>query len=679
MVSAHFAACNFDWPGIMARTSQPQIFARPRYGLARFDPDEWSRTHKCILLIGLDAILVAVSFVLAVLMTGKDVSLLLRIDLWASQLAFAIAAILTFSYFGLYRAITRFITGKVVPIIVAGTSVGVGMGSLAALVLGAHQGLGLALVQGLLLLLAVTALRFGVRTLMLRPVRSKCAPVIIYGAGNAGQQLVAALHLGMEYRPVAFVDDDPKLTRATINGVRVHAPGELRAIIDRWGVREVLLAMPSANRMRRRRIVSRLEALGVQVRTIPGMGDLVSGRARYTDLRPVTPEDLLGRDPVPPDPELMALNITDKVVMVTGAGGSIGSELCRQILAQRPRRLVMVDISEYALYAIATQLRDASGGKDPRLVPLLGSVQDKARMRSILRGFKVDTIYHAAAYKHVAMVEENLIEGIFNNVFGTKTIADAAVAAGVSSFILVSSDKTVRPTNVMGASKRLAELICQAHAALPSNALTTFSIVRFGNVLGSSGSVIPRFREQIERGGPVTVTHPSVTRYFMTLTEAAQLVIQAGAMAKGGDVFVLDMGKPVKILDLAKSMIRQYGLTPFMIDDDHDPNAPQGDVGIKITGLGNGEKLFEELLIGDNPQGSAHPRIMTASEISLAQPELLALLEGLHAACRASDLSWLQRLLLTAPLGYTPKDERIHDLTWQMAPQPQKGSLRIVT
>lgn len=631
-----------------------------------------------MLLASTDLVLIAVCFVLAVLLTGQDTGILLRLDVWASQVCFAIAAIATFAQLGLYRAITRFITGKSVPIIIAGSSLGVGAASVSSAFLGVFPGLGPVLVHGMLVLLAVTALRFGVRMLILRPVRSRCAPVVIYGAGNAGQQLVAALHLGMEYRPVAFVDDDPKLNRATINGVRVYPASELRTIIDRWGVREVLLAMPSANRMRRRRIVSRLETMGVEVRTIPGMGDLVSGRARYTDLRPVTPEDLLGRDPVPPDPALMAHNITDKVVLVTGAGGSIGSELCRQILAQRPKRLVMVDISEFALYAIATQLRDASGRRDERLVPLLGSVQDKSRMRSILRRFKVDTIYHAAAYKHVAMVEENLIEGIFNNVFGTRCIADAAVAAGVKSFILVSSDKTVRPANVMGASKRLAELICQAHAVSKPQGRTTFSIVRFGNVLGSSGSVIPRFRDQIERGGPVTVTHPAVTRYFMTVTEAAQLVIQAGAMAKGGDVFVLDMGKPVRILDLAKSMIRQYGLTPYMIDEeDTDPNAPKGDIGIKIIGLDKGEKLFEELLIGNNPEGSAHPLIMTASEISLPQAELTTLLEGLHAACRSSDLPWLKRLLMTAPLGYTPKDEEIHDLTWRASPHPDPEAARI--
>lgn len=646
----------------------PRMSRRRNWKLA-IDPDFLTRHQKRLLLATIDFVLVFASLVLAVVMNGKDFSLLNNPKLWACAGMFGVAAISAFTRFGLYRAITRFVTGKAMPSIMAGATIGTAAFVLTDWLLQAELSLGLAFTHGLLVLMFVAGLRFGVRTLIRRPVKLASAPVIIYGAGNAGQQLVAALHLGTEYRPVAFVDDNPSLHGATINGVRVFPATELRALTERWHIREVLLAMPSISRSRLRRIVSRLETLGVAVNTIPGMSDLVAGRAKYTDLRPVAPEEMLGRDAVPPDPALMSRNITNKVVMVTGAGGSIGSELCRQIMSQKPALLVMVDISEYGLYAINSALRDDPKNEPERMVPLLGSVQDSSRMLAILKRFKVQTVYHAAAYKHVVMVEENLVEGLYNNVFGTKTMADAACATGVENFILISSDKTVRPANVMGASKRLAELICQGYAK--SACSTVFSMVRFGNVLGSSGSVIPRFREQIERGGPVTVTHPDVTRYFMTITEAAQLVIQAGAMARGGDVFVLDMGRPVRILDLAKSMIRHYGLTPYMVGQDDQGTSDAGDIGIVITGLQKGEKLFEELLIAGSPASTAHKRIMTASEQFLAPAELNSLLESLRAACRNGDLTWIQSLLLSAPIDYRPPDVDIHDLTWpSVTPEP---------
>ncbi|MFN4058646.1 MAG: polysaccharide biosynthesis protein [Roseinatronobacter sp.] len=646
-----------------------------RHWTRRIDPDWLTRHQKRLVLAASDAVLIAVSFAAAAMMTGHDKSHLADPKTWLAVAAFALAAIVGFERFGLYRAITRFVTGKSMPSIMAGATIGTAALVLTGLALQAEISLGTAFTHGILVLMLVPGLRFGIRTIIRRPIKLASAPVIIYGAGNAGQQLVAALHLGTEYRPVAFVDDETSLHGATINGVRVYASSELKALTERWHIREVLLAMPSISRTKLRRIVLRLETLGVAVNTIPGMSDLVAGRAKYTDLRPVTPEDMLGRDPVPPDPQLMKRNIAGKIVMVTGAGGSIGSELCRQIMAQKPALLVMVDISEYALYAITTSLRDDPENDHDLMVPLLGSVQDAARMQSILKRFKVQTVYHAAAYKHVVMVEENLVEGIYNNVFGTKTLADAACAAGVESFILISSDKTVRPANVMGASKRLAELICQGYAK--SACKTVFSMVRFGNVLGSSGSVIPRFREQIERGGPVTVTHPDITRYFMTITEAAQLVIQAGAMARGGDVFVLDMGQPVRILELAKSMIRQYGLTPYMLGDEDKAAVEAGDIGIQITGLQKGEKLYEELLIAGTPSGTAHKRIMTASEQFLAPAELNSLLEALRAACRNGDLTWIQSLLLSAPLDYRPTDVDIHDLTWPVAIPEEKAPLRI--
>ena len=642
-----------------------------------FDSGNLNRSNKRALQLVGDAVLIAACFVLAIFIRGEDVAMLADPWVLAVTLPAIPATLLALDRAGLYRAVLRYITGTVMRVIVLGAAVGAAVILALSAAFSVPMPVGLVLIHAMLVLLSVGGVRFWIRSLIRKPSLRDLTPVVIYGAGHAGQQLVAALNLGMEYRPVAFVDDDIRLHGTTINGVPVHPAADLRALTARWNIRESLLAMPSLNRQRRRRIVSRLETLGVEVKTIPSMGDLVSGRARFTDLRAVTPEDLLGRDPVPPKPELMTQNITGKVVMVTGAGGTIGSELCRMIIAQKPAALVMLDVSEFALYTITTELRDAMRDNATRILPVMGSVQNPGRMRAILRHFKVQTVFHAAAYKHVQLVEENLIEGIYNNVFGTKVIAEAAAECGVQSFTLVSTDKTVRPTNIMGATKRMAELICQAQAQKQS--ACTFSMVRFGNVLGSSGSVIPRFRDQIEQGGPVTVTDPQVTRYFMTISEAAQLVIQAGAMARGGDVFVLDMGQPVKILDLAKSMIRLHGLTPYMVDDTHEPEGEAGDIAILITGLGHGEKLHEELLIAGNPQETEHPRILTASEISMAPAALEKLLEDLWAACKTFDLHAVQAVLLRAPLQYRPENGEIHDMMWQAKSEhPARSRLRLV-
>ncbi|MCC5956793.1 MAG: polysaccharide biosynthesis protein [Natronohydrobacter sp.] len=647
--------------------------------IGAFSPaDSLSRGAKRQVLLGADAILILACLPLAVILHGAPLDLLGLPALWLAVAATVPLVLYVFHKRGLYRAVLRYITGASMPAIMAGAAFGatgfLGM----AWLLGVPVPPGLALTHALLVLLAVAGLRFGIRTMIRKPALRDARPIIIYGAGHAGQQLVAALYLSPDYRPVAFVDDDARLLGTTINGVRVHASSELRRLCEYWHIREVLMAMPSLNRQRRRRIISRLETLGVEVKTIPAMGDLVAGKAQVTDLRPVMPEDMLGRDPVPPRADLMARHITGKVVLVTGAGGTIGAELCRQIIVQRPRRLVLLDVSEYALYAIVTELRDQIGPQAERLVSaVLGSVQNPARMRMVLEQFGVQTIYHAAAYKHVNVVEENLVEGLRNNVFGTRVMVQAARETGVENFTLVSTDKTVRPTSVMGASKRLAELICQAEAQ--RGGACTFSMVRFGNVLGSSGSVIPRFHDQIERGGPVTVTHRDVTRYFMTIPEAAQLVIQAGAMARGGDVFVLDMGKPVRILDLAKSMIRLHGLVPYMIDADGTPETDAGDIPIQITGLKPGEKLHEELLIAGNPSGTEHPRIMTASELALSPEALDTLLDQLWTACTAFDLSALQAILRAAPLDYCAPAQEIRDLLWQAPAPPKTGRyLRVI-
>jgi FlaA1/EpsC-like NDP-sugar epimerase len=450
-----------------------------------------------------------------------------------------------------------------------------------------------------------------------------------------------------------------------IGGLLVFSPGRLEEIIRDYNARVVLLAIPSISRSARAAIVARLEQLPVRVQIIPGTADMVSGRAASAEIREVMVEDLLGRDPVPPNRPLMAATTTGKAVMVTGAGGSIGSELCRQILREGPRVLVLLELSEYALYQIDEELRALAAAERPgvRIVPLLGSVGDTDRVTTILRQFEVETIYHAAAYKHMPIVEQNMIEGLSNNVFGTLNLARAAVAAGVGNFILISTDKAVRPTNIMGASKRMAELICQALEA--QSPRTRFSIVRFGNVLGSSGSVIPRFRKQIAQGGPVTVTDPEIARYFMTVSEAAQLVIQAAGLAKGGDVFVLDMGQPVRIVELAQRMIRLSGYVPQIVEDPARLRlpCPADVIPITFTQMRTGEKLVEELLTDASAAQTAHPRILTTMEPSLPWDRLVRLLDRLRDACRADDLPRIRSILVAAPTGYVPA-ARIVDLTW---------------
>lgn len=485
--------------------------------------------------------------------------------------------------------------------------------------------------------------------------------VLIYGAGHAGRQLTEALVNSHEMRVVGFLDDDERLHGHVLNGLPIYAPADLDALVSKLGVSDVLLAMPSLPRRRRNEILEQIRRARVAVRTLPSVTDLVQGRVGVSDLRELDIDDLLGREPVTPNHILLGKNILARVVLVTGAGGSIGSELCRQILALGPATVLLVEHSEYALYAIHQELEAKLAGSrvttQTHLVPLLASVQDGERMRKIMSTWRPDTVYHAAAYKHVPLVEHNAAEGIKNNVFGTLRTALAAIDAGVSDFVLISTDKAVRPTNIMGASKRLAEMVLQALAAQSSasGAKTRFSMVRFGNVLGSSGSVVPKFRQQIRDGGPITLTHPEVTRYFMTIPEAAQLVIQAGAMAKGGDVFVLDMGQAVKIIDLARRMVELSGLTV------RDEQNPDGDIEIVITGLRPGEKLYEELLIGDSPKRTQHPQIMKAHEEFVPWSVLEERLKALEMALSTNDVSAIGLIMQELVEGYTPSDE-ISDL-----------------
>ena len=523
--------------------------------------------------------------------------------------------------------------------------------------------------QPLLLLLGVTLSRAFVRYWLggvyLGIVNRERLPrVLIYGAGSAGRQLVAALKTSPELVVVGLLDDDDRLHGQVLNGLKIYEPNAIMALVDKLRVTQVFLAIPSASRARRNEILEVVRAAHVQVRTLPGVLELAQGKVQVSDLKELDIEDLLGRDPVPPNPQMLAKNITSKVVMVTGAGGSIGSELCRQIVKARPAVLLLVELTEFALYAIEHELQslvlEASIG-DVQLVPLLANVRDETRMEEIFRSWKPHTMYHAAAYKHVPLVEHNPAEGVKNNVLGTLNTAQLAAKHGVSDFVLISTDKAVRPTNVMGASKRLAEMVLQAQALDMSNAggKTCFSMVRFGNVLGSSGSVVPLFRKQIKDGGPITLTDERVTRYFMTIPEAAQLVIQAGAMASGGDVFVLDMGEPVKIIDLAKRMVELSGLA---LKDEHSPD---GDIEIAVTGLRHGEKLYEELLIDDNPLPTSHSRIMKAHEDFLPWNELQAKLAGLKQALDANDVPLIRTMLKDLVLGYQPEGVVV-DWVWMV-------------
>jgi FlaA1/EpsC-like NDP-sugar epimerase len=582
----------------------------------------------------------------------------------------------TLAQFGLYRLVTRYIGGRGRFLILFAVAVSALLWAFMVLLSGVQAGganasgvqivprsifilypiLGAAFVWGTRRaagwLLKTSGIEFSV------PVREKAKSVLIYGADATGVQLLEALRRTSTYIPVGFVDLSPTLWGQTVADLKVHRPERMAGLIQRHDVSEVLLAMPKARRQERQAALKQLEGLMVGVRTLPAMEDLAEGRVTVSDLRPVEAEDLLGRDPVPPNVALLARNIADKSVLVTGAGGSIGSELVRQILRHAPRRLVLLDASEEQLYEIdlevqsLLQVRQKSAAPGaaalPEIVTVLGSILDAALVRQTIDKNGVETIYHAAAYKHVPIVEHNAVAGLRNNTFGTAVLAEAAEKGGVERFVLVSTDKAVRPTSIMGASKRLAEMVLQARAANGAGR-TVFTMVRFGNVLDSSGSVVRRFRSQIEAGGPVTVTHRDVIRYFMSIPEAAGLVIQAGAMATGGDVFVLDMGEPVKIDDLARSMIRLMGL------EVRDTEHADGDVAIEYIGLRHGEKLHEELLLGENITPTEHPRILKSREPCLTAPELANELDALRAGMEADDVQAIHAVLTRTVEGYRPE------------------------
>lgn len=619
----------------------------------------WSRREKVAAQLMADSVAIVFSFECEMLFRLESLAFLGDLGVWAAILAATAVTLVCFQLMGLYRSVVRSLTSRVLFVIGKGAMIAAIALYSAGLVFDSNLPRSVPPIFGVFVFITVAGLRFGAQSVFRKGDQSRKQPVIIYGAGDAGLRLLKALEGSRDYSAAALIDDDPCLQGMAVGGLRVHPSEKILHLKKTTGAQIILLALPNIDRARRRNILAALEDMRFVAKTIPNLSDIVSGRAKVSELREVTVEDLLGRDPVSPDPELMFKNIIGRVVMVSGAGGSIGSELCRQILMQKPTILVLFEVSEFALYTIEAELMImCSANKySTKIVPVLGSVQSHKRLEDVIASFGVNTIYHAAAYKHVPLIEENVVEGIQNNVFGTLAITSAAKKFGVEKFILISTDKAVRPTNVMGATKRIAELICQAHAMETS--ATAFSMVRFGNVLGSSGSVIPRFSAQISSGGPVTVTHKEITRYFMTIPEAAQLVVQAGAMGKAGEVYVLDMGEPVRIMDLAFSMVRLHGLTPYLIEQ-HDQISPEkGDIPICITGLRKGEKLYEELLIGNNPSPTEHSRIMTSCERSLPMQELLPVLDQLRQACDNIDLQMITEIMHKLPLEYKPVSRNI--------------------
>ena len=629
------------------------------------------RARKRALMLLADSICIPLALWTAVALKTGNLPQGLAAEPWLYAAA-VLASVPIFVRLGLYRAVIRFIGPKAIVAVLSGVTSSAFVLAAINLAFGANgipvTAIG---IYWALALVYVGGSRIVVRNLMnARTLGTE--RVVIYGAGVAGAQAAAALRVGGRFDPVAFLDDDPSMQRSVVAGVEVRSPAELRQIIQDESVTSVLLAVPSQTRRRRQEILKLLEPFPVRVMTVPDIGDLLSGSARIEDVREVDAADLLGRDPVPPNERLFDACIRDKVVMVTGAGGSIGSELCRQIARQRPRRLVLFEMSEFALYQIDRELREIKEREhlDLDVTSLLGNAHHKYRVREIIQSYGVQTVYHAAAYKHVPIVEQNVIEGIHNNVISTWYTAEAALECGVETFVLISTDKAVNPTNVMGATKRLAEIVLQGLQKRGTR--TKFCMVRFGNVLESSGSVVPLFREQIQRGGPVTVTHPDVIRYFMTIPEASQLVLQAGAMAEGGDVFVLDMGQPIRIADLARRMVALAGLT---VRDDRNPD---GDIEIRFTGLRPAEKLYEELLIGTNVSGTEHPMILRAMEHSLPWEQVQQILHEVLIAMGQFDVGTACALLRNAVREYRPTGD-IVDKVWCRRPADKRPASNVTS
>ena len=599
-----------------------------------------SRWKKLLIQIMFDGLLAPIVFLLAFLIRLETTDYLFQLDTYIGIFIAIVTTLVSFAALGLYNNLTRHISIETPYSIAIGSAVSCAVLLSSILLLELEMPLSVPLIYAILLCGFATAMRLFIRALGQSMTKEKWRNVAIYGAGAAGIQLMEALRKNANYRVRLFIDDNRELSGKNLGGIPISNLDHVKKKLKKLDIETLLLAIPSDIDATRRRVFEMLSDHPLKVKTIPSISSLISGKFEITKLKDIKIEDLLGRKPVQYNPELMAKTIAEKTVLVTGAGGSIGSELCRQIILWKPKKLILLDVSEFAIYSLLEELKQYPSSHAIDLIPLIGSVQDRPFIKKIFDHFAVDTIYHAAAYKHVPLMEQNVMQCIANNVFGTLNMAELAIAAKVKHFILVSTDKAVNPTNFMGASKRLAEIICQTLPTQKTN--TCFSIVRFGNVLGSSGSVVPLFKKQIEKGGPITVTHLDVTRYFMTITEAAQLVIQAGSIAAGGDVFVLDMGKPIKIVDLAKRMVTLSGFRPIL-------NGGEGfkddEIAITISGLRPGEKLFEELAYSANLMGTVHPRINTTAETPMKCDELQELLTTARDAIRDGDHRKLYQII----------------------------------
>jgi FlaA1/EpsC-like NDP-sugar epimerase len=606
------------------------------------------RPIKRLITATYDAITIPLAIYVALALRHGELIITISQATLITTAATTLLTLLIFTRTGLYRAVIRYMASKAFGTLAMGITVSALILATSSFITQANLPRSSIIIYWFTAFALLGSPRLFMRNIVAQLNSSPKQAVVLYGAGNQGIALLNALTNNDAFRPIAFIDDNPRKQNTVIRGLKVYPPGEFLDLIQQINISKVLLALGNTSTSKRKQLIENLSGNGVEILTTPTVQDIVSGKAKIEEVKEVEIEDLLGRDCVTPNPDLLTSNIKNKVVLVTGAGGSIGSELCRQIIKQHPSKLILLELNEFSLYSIEQELNNYCNTHSTghtKIVSILGSVQRQNRLETIFKTFAVQTIYHAAAYKHVPMVEHNVVEGVRNNVFGTWYCAEAAIKAGIERFVLISTDKAVRPTNVMGASKRLAELVLQALSNRQSN--TLFCMVRFGNVLGSSGSVVPLFRKQIKAGGPITVTHPDIIRYFMTIPEASQLVIQAGAMGKGGDVFVLDMGEPVKITALAQKMIRLSGLTEKTAEN------PIGDINIEFSGLRPGEKLYEELLIGDNVEGSEHPRIMAANEVHLTWPETHNLLNRLDRACHEFKVEEVISLLLEAPAAFT--------------------------
>ncbi|EAQ65685.1 Predicted nucleoside-diphosphate sugar epimerase [Marinomonas sp. MED121] len=630
------------------------------------------RYYKIFISLTADGSFIIFAFFLAYWARLGSISAFSNATVWYVIFGTIVLTLLANYKLGVYRAVLRYLTFHAFAVILYGVIISSLSSVFLAYYFNAYLPRTVPIIYVPFLVMLCGGGRFVARFLLVRKNKQDNQEVLIYGAGATGRQLALALKQASNYKVRGFVDEEPSLENTIIQGIHVYGVHKVSFLVNKFSVNKVLLAIPQAPRSVRKTVINNLLKYPVEVLTVPAFSDIITGKAKVNELQDVAISDLLGRDAIAPKADLMKVNITSKVVMVTGAGGSIGSELCRQIVLLKPKILILFDVSEHSLYSIDKELSQKIENHNCKIqiVPLLGSVQNVSNLTTIMNTFAVHTVYHAAAYKHVPLVEYNIVEGVRNNVFGTYCCAKASINAGVESFVLISTDKAVRPTNIMGASKRLAEMILQALSNEESNkkSRTVFCIVRFGNVLGSSGSVIPLFKRQIANNQPITITHPEIIRYFMTVSEAAQLVIQAGALAENGEVFVLDMGEPVKIVDLAKNLIRLSGLE---VKSDSNPN---GDIELNYTGLRPGEKLFEELLIGNNVQNTIHPRIMTANEDFLTLLELNEIIDELDVACENFDYEKVRLTLINAPILFKPSDS-IVDFLWKF--DNDKKSLNI--